>query len=103
MSVMTSMEMDDDQKLDMVCNYPGLKDDKPEYPYGLRICLTGPELDKLGLSLEEAFLGGIIHGHFLGKITSLSQNISEDSDSSRVEIQITALCIESEDAENQEY
>jgi hypothetical protein len=97
---MTSMEMDDEDQLDAVTPYP--MPDKPKWPYGLRICLTHKELEKLGLDASEAFVGGIIHGHFLGKITSVSADDTESGSCCRVEIQIEALSIESEDAENED-
>lgn len=101
MRTMTSMEMDDEDKLDAVMPYP--MSDKPDYPYGLRICLTEKELDKMGLDHRDAVVGGTIHGHFLARITSVSSNEDENSGSGcRVELQITDLDIESEDEENEE-
>lgn len=96
------MELDDYEKSDIEKSYPVLKEDKPEYPYGLRICLTGSELDKLNLDPEDAFIGGIIHGHFLAKITSISANAGEEYSNCRIELQICSLAVESEDAENEE-
>jgi hypothetical protein len=95
---MTSMELDDEEKLDAFQPIPA---PKPDYPYGLRIVLTNAELCKLNLDSSDAFVGGILHGHFLGTITSVSslQN-TEGEDCARVEVQITALTIESEDEEN---
>ena len=93
--IMHSMELDDEEKLDF--NAP-LPVDKPEFPYGLRITLTGDELAKLDLDQSGAFVGGIIHGHFLGRITC----VRCDGDSSRVEVQIENLAIESEDAEDED-
>jgi hypothetical protein len=100
MYAMTSMELTDDEKLDAVLPIPI---DRPDYPYGLRICLTHEELVKLGLDHEDAFIGGMVHGHFMARITSVSANDSVDGPSARVELQIEALAIESEDAENAEY
>ncbi|MBB3453890.1 hypothetical protein FHT86_002146 [Rhizobium sp. BK313] len=97
---MVSMEMDDEQKMDAVMPIP--MKDKPDYPYGLRICLCSDELDKLNLDPSDAFVGGIIHGHFLGRITSVSASDGEYGSSCRVEIQIESMSIESEDEENEE-
>ncbi len=97
-AVMTSMELSDEEKLDATMPIPC---DKPEWPWGLRICLTHSELSKLGLDVSDAFIGGIVHGHFMGRVTSISANDSDmNGPSARVEIQIEALALESEDAEN---
>lgn len=97
---MVDMEMSDDEKMDSVM--PIKSDERPEYPWGLRICLCGAELEKLNLDPSDAFIGGIIHGHFLAKITSLSASASENYDDCRIELQITHLAIESEDEENED-
>src|SRR5258708_39150071 len=100
MIVMKSMELDDEQKLDAVM--PIAMPTKPQYPYGLRICLTHEELEKLGLDIpgREA-VGGMVHGHFMGRVTEISAREGEDESTGRVEIQIEDLAIESEDAENE--
>ncbi len=72
------------------------------YPYGLRICLTEKELAKLELPQDEAVEGGIFHGHFLARITSISKNDGPEGECCRVEAQIEDLAIESEDAENED-
>lgn len=96
---MASMEHDDDDKLDHVTAMPNLK---PDYPYHLRIALTEKEFEKLGLDHAEAEVGGMVHGHFMGEVTSCHSNKDEHGDHCRVEIQITHLDIESEDEENEE-
>ena len=97
---MTDMELDDEDQIDAVM--PIAMPDKPQYPYGLRICLTEKEFSKLGLDPSDAFVGGMIHGHFMGRITCVSSNEGESGASARVEIQIESLAIESEDEENDE-
>ena len=97
---MVSMELDDDDKIDLTI--PSIKE-TPDFPYGLRICLTEKEFEKLGIDPAEAFIGAVMHGHFLGRITSISANQAEGVDCCRVEVQIEDLAIESEDAENAEY
>ena len=99
-TVMVDMEMDDEAKMDSVM--PIATGEKPEYPWGLRISLCGDEMDKLNLDPSDAFVGGIVHGHFLAKITSVSASDGDYGSSCRVELQITALAIESEDAENED-
>jgi hypothetical protein len=99
MLTMQSMELTDDEKLDAVMPIP--MSEKPEFPYGLRICLTEKEFDKVGLDGADAEVGGMFHGHFLARVTSV--NSTKDASGGkcyRVEAQIEDLAIESEDAEN---
>lgn len=98
--VMHDMELSDDDKLDAVM--PIAMPDKPDYPFGLRITLCDPELEKLGVDESEATVGGIIHGHFLGRITSVSRNDGPHDKNTRIEIQIESLAVEDEDSENQQ-
>ena len=96
-----SMEMDDEDKLDTVMPIP--LPEKPDHPYGLRICLTGKELEKLGLDADDAEVGSIIHLHALARVTDVSSSDGTMGKSSRVELQITDMCcVESEDEENEE-
>jgi len=77
--------------------------DKPDFPYGLRICLTDKELKKLDLDASDAKVGEIFHLHGLARITSISSSKNEDgSECCRIEAQIEDLDIESEDAENKD-
>ena len=95
---MKSMELDDEEKLDAA--QPIAMADKPEFPYGLRICLTEAEFKKLELDPKDAEVGGIFHGHFLARVTSVTATDSPDGACCRVEAQIEDLEIESEDEEN---
>lgn len=104
MYAMVDMEMDDEDQYDapVLCN----EGDRPKYPYGLRICLTDKEMAKLGLDAADAFVGGIVHLHALARVTSVSINETENregesSDNARIELQIVALNVESEDEENE--
>ena len=96
---MVSMELDDEDKLDAIMPIP--MDNKPDFPYGLRICLTEKELDKLELDHSDAIVGGMVHGHFMAKITSVSMTETDGEKCCRVELQIEDLSIESEDEENE--
>lgn len=96
---MKSMELDDEEKLDACQPLPC---SKPDYPYGLRICLTEAEFKKLDLDPADAQIGGIFHLHGLARITAISSNDSDNGPCCRVEAQIEDLEIESEDAENRE-
>lgn len=100
MIVMTSMEYDDEDKLDACL--PISMSDRPDYPYSLRICLTEKEFKKLGLDPSVAVVGGIVHLHALARITSVSAEDRESGSSCRVEMQIEDLAVESEDEENEE-
>ena len=89
-SKLVDMEYDDDDKMDFTAPMPV---ERPDYPYGLRICLTHKELRKLGLDKPE-------HGDYLdmrafGVVTS----ISGEGDECRVEIQIEKIAVEDEEDE----
>lgn len=101
MKPMVSLELDDDSILDMDCPIPiGVKD-RPTYPYGTQICLTDAECKKLDVDAAEAFVGGMVHIHAMGRITSVSSNETSSGTRQRVEIQLESMCvIEPEDEEN---
>ena len=100
MHQMVDMEMSDEEKLDQIIPMPM---DRPDYPCGLRISLTEKEFEKLGLDGDDAEVGGIVHLHAMGRIDHCSSTKGEMGKSCRVEIQITALEIESESEENEEH
>lgn len=99
---MVSMEMDDEDQL--AAPMPIAMPNKPEFPYGLRICLTEKEFEKLKLDPSAAVVGGMFHLHALARITSVSMNQNNtdmgSDENIRVEAQIEDLAIESEDGEN---
>lgn len=99
---MKSMEMDDEDMMDMACPMPIDLKNRPKFPWGLKICLTQSEVDKLEIDPEDAFVGGIVHLHALARITSVSCEQTEGGPSCRIELQIEdmALPLESEDEEN---
>lgn len=100
MMPMVSLEMDDEDVLDMACPIPIDVANRPKYPYGTQIVLTDKELAKLGCDAGEAFVGGMIHIHAMARITSVSSTDTSDGKRDRVELQIEEMCIEGEDAEN---
>lgn len=100
MRAMQSMELDDEDKLDTIMPIPMAS--KPDYPYGLRICLTEKEFEKLKLDPSAAEVGGMVHLHAMARITSVSSSEGEMGHCCRVELQIENLAIESEDEENEE-
>ena len=109
---MISMEMSDDEKIDespwrydvlISPEEKALKElAKPEFPYGLRICLTHREFEKLKLDPDDAEVGAIFHGHFIARVTSVNSSNGDMGKCCRVEAQIEDLEIESEDEENEE-
>lgn len=98
MRTMTSMELDDEEKLDFTS--PIAMPDKPDFPYGLRISLTEKEFAKLKLDPSDCKVGEIFHGFFMARVTCVSSNDSGDGQCCRVEAQIEDLGLESEDEEN---
>lgn len=81
---------------------PTVQADVPDYPWGLSISLSEEELTKLGLEEKDLGVGDMLHMHALLKVTSVSSNESESNGKCcRVELQITHMSGESEDAENE--
>lgn len=85
-SKMVDLEMDDEDKLDALQPMPMAT--KPDYPYGTRISLNGPELRKLDLDPSDCKIGDVIDLRCFGEVTSIDQG--------RVEIQIQKMAIENE-------
>jgi len=71
-----------------------------DYPYGLRICLTEDELSKLDLE-DECEIGDMIHISGMATVTSVSKTQNGDGSHCRIELTITHLGVEDEDAETQ--
>lgn len=92
MSKLVSMEMDDEDKMDTLM--PIAMPSKPDYPYGLRICLCEKELEKLGLPVPD--IGDMIDARIFGRVTSVSADARESGDTCRVEIQIEYMSAENE-------
>lgn len=87
---LTSMELTEDQSYDAVMPIP--MPDKPSYPFGLQICLTGDDCEKLGIDPTEATIGGIFNFMASAKITSVSMSDSENGgECHRIEAQIIAM------------
>lgn len=83
---LVSMELDDEDKLDSV--QPIAMPSKPDFPYGLRICLTGTELSKLGLE-PDCDEGEEIDFHANARVTS----VTKGEGGCRVELQITEMAV----------
>lgn len=71
------------------------------YPYGLSICLTNEELDKLDLD-DDVDTGDTVHLFCLAKVTTVTKTDTTDGPKCRVEMQITHIAVESEDEENEQ-
>lgn len=92
---MQSMELDDDEILDTAM--PIAMDAPPKYPYGLRICLTQDEFDKLGLDPEEAEVGATVLIQAVARITDYSHHEDENGVTCRCELQIEDMGVVTED------
>jgi hypothetical protein len=92
-SQMVDLALDDEDKLDMATPIP--MSERPQYPYGTRICLTHSELRKMKLDAD-CNVGDTIDMRMFGEVTS----ISKDGDNCRIEIQIQRLATEDENQEN---
>jgi hypothetical protein len=73
----------------------------PDVPYGLRICLTEAELEKLDLE-DECEVGDMVHLFCMAKVTSVSKEDSGGGPRCRIELSITDMAVEDEDTENEE-
>ncbi len=83
---MVDLELDDEDKMDAAMPMP--MPDKPDYPYGVRICLCRPEMKKLELDASQCNVGDVIDLRCFGEVTSVSAD--------RVEIQIQKMAVENE-------
>lgn len=94
---MTDMRRTPSEKSEMTMCVPS------EYPYGLSISLDTESLKKLNVDFDSIEVGGIYHLFVLAKVTAKSCNENEGGESNeRVEMTLTHIAAESEDAENQE-
>ena len=90
---MISMAMDDEAISDAPTPIAIPDMDKPRFPYGLCISLTDDELDKLGIDVSEAKVGGVFHLEGLARITSVSLRDGEGGPCCRLEAQIEDLAV----------
>lgn len=73
-----------------------------DYPYGLKICLTTDELQKLDME-DGVEVGDYLHLHAFARVTSVSENEVNGVATKRVELTLTHIEAESEDEENDSY
>jgi hypothetical protein len=91
---LVDMELDDEDKLDLA-----IPAARPNYPWGLRICLTHKELAKLGLEAD-CEVGDYLDLRCFATVTSVSK--TDDAASGpccRVELQIEKMSVENENDE----
>ena len=74
--------------------------DIPDVPYGLQICLTNDELDKLDLD-DDCECGDTVHLFALAQVTSVSKRDTGNGSESRVELSIVSMCVEDESTEDE--
>lgn len=74
---------------------------EPDYPYGLRICLTSDELEKLDME-DGVEVGDYLHLHAFARITSVSENEVNGESNKRIELVLTHIEAEDEESENEE-
>lgn len=95
--MLQSMELDDDQKLDAVMPIP--MPDKPNFPYGLRICLTMDECEKLGIDPAEAAHGSVFTFRAMARITSAECGENDGGPYCRIEAQIEQMDVDGDSAD----
>ncbi len=93
---LVSMELTDEEKYDSVMPMPM---DTPDYPPGLRICLTERELSKLDLP-DNCEIGDLIDMRCFARVTSVSKSDGPDGARCRVELSIESLALENEMTED---
>lgn len=72
--------------------YASPPSDVSDIPYGLCICLTEAELEKLDLDAD-AEVGDMLHGMFMARVTSVSKNDSGNGPKCRIEMGIFAMSV----------
>ena len=73
----------------------------PDVPYGLCICLTETELEKLDLE-DDCEVGDMIHIFAMATVTSVSKRDTGDGASCRIELAISSMSVENETDEEEE-
>lgn len=100
---MVSMEMTAEERAENSPIVQGGSYEGPKYPWGLALRLENDSLEKLKVDFDSLEVGESYHLFALAKVTAKSSNERDSGEPCRcVELQITHLGAESEDAENQE-
>ncbi len=94
---MVSLERTPAEKAEMMDPKP-VAADIPNVPYGLCICLTEAELEKLDLE-DECEVGDMVHLFCMARVTSVSKRDTGNGSECRIELSITDMAVEDEDDE----
>jgi hypothetical protein len=97
---MTSLEYDDEEKLDQIM--PIRMEQKPNYPCNACFALTDKEFDKLDADVTEVKKGDLFHMVVMARVSSVSRKDDSNGKCCRVEFQIEDMAVESEDDEVEE-
>lgn len=96
---MVDMSLTPEEKVERIL--PQSPAETSDYPYGLCICLTDDELEKLDLDTD-CEVGDTIHLVAFAKVTSRNETTVNGESKCRIELQITQLAVEDEDKEGEE-
>jgi len=94
---LVDMELDDEEKVDFCAPIACAM---PDFPYGLRLCLSEKELKKLGLPVPE--VGDYLDLRAFACVKSVSCDSNDRGETCRVELQIEKIAVENEDDEPEE-
>jgi hypothetical protein len=97
-SKLVDLEMTDEEKLDTMMPMPM---ERPDYPCGLRLCLTESELEKMELD-DDCNVGDMIDLRAFAVVTSVSKNDGPNGPCCRIELQIQKMAVENEMTESME-
>jgi hypothetical protein len=94
------MELDDEDQFDAMPMPVTMA--KPQFPYGMRLCLTDKEFSKMECDPDELKVGDLIHlTECFARVTNKSENDGEMGKTCRVELQIEHCDIEDETTEDE--
>ena len=100
---MVDMAMTPKERAENAPVMPTSEYDGPKYPWGLSISLDEDALEKLEVDFESIEVGETYHLFVLAKVTAKSNSERESGEPRKcVEMQITHMGAESEDAEDKE-
>lgn len=86
---LVSLELDDEDKIDTAV--PDLA--QPDFPWGTRITLTTPELQKLGIDVKDAKVGDYFYIYAKACVTSISSSDGPSGPCDRLEAQIEEMSV----------
>ena len=99
MDALWSMELDDEDKLDTLQPIP--MPSKPDFPYGLKLCLTMADFKNLKCEPPGSDeVGGMFEFRAMARITSINTSSDDGRQDCRVECQIEQMRICSEDGDD---